>query len=139
MTRAVHIARSVGGTMRDYLGVDWADAEHAVWVEDEAGTKVMSRPVPQTVDGLSEFGRWLDERRAAGREVWAAIEKPEGRIVDFLLDHGVVVFAINPKAVDRARDRFRMSGAKSDPFDAPGPRHLPADRSRPSVAAAAEL
>jgi len=29
-----------------------------------------------------------------------------------------VVFAINPKAVDRARDRFRMSGAKSDPFDA---------------------
>lgn len=104
--------------MRDYLGVDWADAEHAVWVEDESGTKVMSRTVPQTVDGLTEFGRWLDERRGAGREVWAAIEKPDGRIVDFLLDHGVVVFPINPKAVDRARDRFRISGAKSDPFDA---------------------
>lgn len=104
--------------MRDYLGVDWADAEHAVWVEDEAGTKVMSRTVAQTVDGLAEFGRWLDERRAAGRELWAAIERPEGRIVEFLLDHGVVVFPINPKAVDRARDRFRMSGAKSDPFDA---------------------
>lgn len=104
--------------MRDYLGVDWADAEHAVYVEDEAGTKVMSRTVLQTVDGLAEFGRWLDERRAGGRELWAAIEKPEGRIVDFLLDHGVVVFPINPKALDRARDRFRMSGAKSDPFDA---------------------
>ena len=38
--------------------------------------------------------------------------------MDFLLDHGVVVFAVNPKAVDRARDRFRVSGAKSDPFDA---------------------
>lgn len=104
--------------MRDYLGVDWADVEHAVWVEDEAGTKVMNRTVPETVEGLTEFGRWLDERRAAGRELWAAIEKPEGRIVDFLLDHGVVVFPINPKALDRARDRFRMSGAKSDPFDA---------------------
>lgn len=104
--------------MRDYLGVDWADAEHAVYVEDETGTKIMSRTVLHTVDGLTEFGRWLDERRAAGRELWAAIEKPEGRIVDFLLDHGVVVFAINPKAVDRARDRFRVSGAKSDPFDA---------------------
>ena len=104
--------------MRDYIGVDWADAEHAVWVEDEAGIKVLSRRVAQTVEGLAEFGRWLDERRAAGRELWAAIEKPEGRIVDFLLDHGVVVYAINPKAVDRARDRFRMSGAKSDPFDA---------------------
>ena len=32
--------------------------------------------------------------------------------------HGVVVFAVNPKAVDRARDRFRVSGARSDPFDA---------------------
>jgi len=104
--------------MRDYLGVDWADAEHAVWVEDEAGTKIMTHTVPQTVVGLAEFGRWLDERRAAGRELWAAIEKPDGRIVDFLLDHGVVVFPINPKSVDRARDRFRMSGAKSDPFDA---------------------
>jgi transposase len=104
--------------MRDYVGVDWADAEHAVWVDDEMGTKVMSRTVPQTVEGLTDFGRWLDERRAAGREVWAAIEKPDGRIVDFLLDHGVVVYPINPKAVDRARDRFRMSGAKSDPFDA---------------------
>jgi len=104
--------------MRDYLGVDWADAEHAVWVEDEAGTKILSRTVAQTVEGLSEFGRWLDERRAGGRELWAAIEKPEGRIVDFLLDHGVLVYPINPKAVDRARDRFRMSGAKSDPFDA---------------------
>ena len=47
-----------------------------------------------------------------------AIEKPEGRIVDFLLDDGVVVYPINPKAVDRARDRFRMSGSKSDLFDA---------------------
>ena len=104
--------------MRDYIGVDWADAEHAVWVEDETGTKVMGRTVPQSVDGLGEWGRWLNERRAMGRELWAAIEKPGGRIVDFLLDHGVVVFPINPKALDRARDRFRVSGAKSDPFDA---------------------
>lgn len=104
--------------MRDYIGVDWADAEHAVWVEDEMGTMGLSRRVPQTVEGLREWGRWLDERRAAGRELWAAIEKPEGRIVDFLLDHGVLVFPVNPKALDRARDRFRVSGAKSDPFDA---------------------
>src|SRR6185295_386959 len=104
--------------MRDYIGVDWADADHAVWVEDELGTKIMSRSVPQTVDGLGEFGHWLDERRGTGRELWAAIEKPEGRIVDFLLDHGVLVFPINPKTLDRARDRFRVSGAKSDPFDA---------------------
>ncbi len=103
---------------RYYLGVDWADAGHAVWIGDEAGSKVAEMQVEHTAGGLSEFGRWLHERRAAGIELWAAIEKPEGRVVDFLLDHGVVVYPINPKALDRARDRFRMSRAKSDPFDA---------------------
>lgn len=100
------------------MGVDWADTEHAVWVDDEAGAKVAALTVKQTADGLSEFGRWLHEQRAQGIELWAAIEKPEGRLVDFLLDHGVVVYPVNPKALDRARDRFRMSQAKSDPFDA---------------------
>jgi transposase len=104
--------------MRYYIGVDWADAEHAVWVEDETGAKVLSRSVGHTGEAFAEWGRWLDERRAEGIELWAAIERPEGRVVDFLLDHGVVVFPLNPKALDRARDRFRMSGAKSDPFDA---------------------
>ena len=103
---------------RYYLEVDWADQEHEVWVGDERGKKVAGMGVEQTADGMSEFGRWLYERRAEGVELWAAIEEPEGRIVDFLLDHGVVVYPINPKALDRARDRFRVSGSKSDPFDA---------------------
>jgi len=104
--------------MRYYLGVDWADQTHAVWVVDEAGQKVTARTVPHTAAGLSEWGRELEEWRAQGVEVWAAIERPEGRVVDFLLDHSVVVYPLNPKALDRARDRFRQSGAKSDPFDA---------------------
>jgi hypothetical protein len=104
--------------MRYYLGVDWADQTHAVWVVDEQGTKVASRAVPHTAAGLSEWGRELDEWQAQGIELWAAIERPEGRVVDFLLDHGVVVYPVNPKALDRARDRFRSSAAKSDPFDA---------------------
>ena len=104
--------------MRYYLGVDWADQTHAVWVVNEHGTKTAARTVPHTAEGLSEWGRELDEWRAQGIELWAAIERREGRVVDFLLDHGVVVYPVNPKALDRARDRFRQSGAKSDPFDA---------------------
>ena len=104
--------------MRYYLGVDWADAVDEIWVEDEQATKILGRSVAHTVEALTEWGRWLDEQRAQGVELWAAIEKPEGRVVDFLLDHGVVVFALNPMVVDRARARFRVSGAKSDPFDA---------------------
>ena len=103
---------------RYYLGVDWADEFHQVWVSDPEGKKVMEKKVLENVDGLAEFGRWLDESRAKGIELWAAIEKPAGRIVDFLLDHGVVVYPVNPKALDRVRDRFRMSQSKSDSFDA---------------------
>ena len=57
---------------RWYLGVDWADREHAVWVEDETGTKVVFRTVAQTGVALVEFGRWLDEQRAQDIELWAS-------------------------------------------------------------------
>ena len=78
--------------MRYYLGVDWADQAHAVWGVDESGQPVSPRTVPHTADGFSEWGCELDEWRGQGIELWAAIERPEGRVVDFLLDHGVVVF-----------------------------------------------
>jgi transposase len=103
---------------RYYLGVDWADEFHQIRVSDPEGNKVIEKKVVENVEGLSEFGRFLDESRAKGIELWAAIEKPHGRIVDFLLDHGVVVYPVNPKALDRARDRFRMSPSKNDSFDA---------------------
>lgn len=103
---------------RYYLGVDWADKTHQLYVSDEGGTKIKESQLRQTHDDMAELGRWLDESRQNNIELWAAIEKPHGRIVDFLLDHGVVVYPINPKALDRARDRYRMSPSKSDAFDA---------------------
>jgi len=103
---------------RYYLGVDWADEFHQVWVSAAEGKKVAEMTIEQSMKGLSEFGRWLHECKGEGIELWAAIEKPQGRIVDFLLEHAVVVYPVNPKALDRARDRFRMSQSKSDSFDA---------------------
>jgi transposase len=103
---------------RYYMGVDWGDRLHQVYVGDDEGKKVREMRVQESPEGLAEIGRWLDENRAEGIELWAAIEKPQGRIVDFLLDHGVEVYPVNPKAVDRVRDRYRMSDSKSDAFDA---------------------
>jgi hypothetical protein len=54
--------------VRYYLGVDWADQMHAVWGVDEHGTKVAARMVPHTAEGLSEWGRELDQWRAQGIE-----------------------------------------------------------------------
>jgi transposase len=103
---------------RYFLGLDWADEVHAIWVINEKADKVWEGKVKQTPDDLAGLGRRLYEWQSNGIEVWAALEKPEGRIVDFLLDHTVTVYPINPKAVDRARDRFRASSSKSDSFDA---------------------
>src|SRR2546425_12771404 len=82
---------------RYYLGIDWGDRVHQVHVRDEGGSRVAEMRVEESVEGMAEFGRWLDERRAGGIELWAAIEKPEGRIVDFLLDHGWRFFRSTPR------------------------------------------
>lgn len=103
---------------RYYLGVDWGEKVHQLYACDHNASKIKELQVKQTPDELAELGRWLDESRTQEIELWAAIEKPHGRIVDFLLDHGVVVYPVNPKALDRVRDRFRMSQSKSDSFDA---------------------
>ena len=50
--------------MRYYLGVDWADQTHAVWVVDESGMKVTAGAVSHTAEGLGAWGRELDEWRA---------------------------------------------------------------------------
>ena len=44
-----------------------------------SGMSVGRRSPRATAEGLSEWGRELDEWRAQGLELWAAIERPEGR------------------------------------------------------------
>ena len=66
---------------RYYMGVDWGNAQHGVCVQDETGTIVWEAMVPHTTKGLEEWGRRLDAWRAQGVELWAAIERPTGRVV----------------------------------------------------------
>jgi len=47
-----------------------------------------------------------------------AIERPDGLLVERLLDAGLRVLGLHPNQVAAARDRFRVSGGKSDGFDA---------------------
>ena len=60
---------------------------------------------------------WILGRCPDG-EAAAAIEKPHGPEVDALLERGIAVFALNPKQLDRFRDRFSPAGAKDDRRDA---------------------
>lgn len=95
-------------------GLDWASEEHAVCIVDAAGTIRESFTVTHDARGLTELLRRL--RRYP--ELRIAIERPEGLLVDTLVDAGFRVVPIHPNKLKAARERYSSSGAKSDPGDA---------------------
>lgn len=109
----------MGETYRLLVGIDWATEAHQVCVLDEAAAVVGERSVAHTGDAIAGFTAWLEEL-AAGEpsRVAVAIEVPRGAVVDALVERGFHVYAINPKQLDRFRDRHTVAGAKDDRRDA---------------------
>lgn len=104
---------------RWFVGIDWGTTAHAVCVLDHAGQVVETRSVPHSAQGLAELCEGLRARADGdGAQVGVAIEVPHGVVVDTLLEQGFGVHAINPKQLDRFRDRFTVAGAKDDRLDA---------------------
>ena len=102
-----------------FVGIDWATQSHCVCLLDAEGRRVGQREFAHGGAGLTELRDWLLEKtKAAPGQIAVAIEMPHGPVVEMLLEHGFVVFAINPKQLDRFRDRFTVAGAKDDRRDA---------------------
>jgi Transposase len=102
-----------------FAGIDWATQSHRVALLDLEGRHVSERDFAHDGAGLAELRDWLLEMtKAAPGQIAVAIETPHGPVVEMLLDHGFLVFAINPKQLDRFRDRFTVAGAKDDSRDA---------------------
>lgn len=95
-------------------GVDWAKDEHTVCVLDGSGRRVFERPFAHDERGIASLCAALVE---SGVER-VAIERPDGLLVERLLEAGLVVLAIHPNQVKAARPRFRAAGGKFDTFDA---------------------
>lgn len=102
-----------------FVGLDWATAGHQVCILDRDGKLVGERYVEHSAAALGSFVEWLRALAASdlGR-IHVAIEVPRGSVVEFLMEQGAAVFTINPKQVDRFRDRFTVAGAKDDRRDA---------------------
>jgi transposase len=104
---------------RWFVGIDWASQEHVVSLCDDVGKKIGQRKFLHGGTGLTDMIAWL--LKASGgksEEIHVAIETPHGPIVEALLERGFNVYSINPKQLDRFRDRFTVSGAKDDSRDA---------------------
>ena len=105
--------------VRWFVGIDWATQSHSVCLLDAEGRQVAHREFAHDGAGLTELRDWLLEKtNAAPGQIAVAIEMPHGPVVEMLLEHGFAVFAINPKQLDRFRDRFTVAGAKDDRRDA---------------------
>lgn len=104
---------------RWFVGIDWASEEHQVHVTDAAGVKLGARRFPHDGAGLAALAEWvLAITGARPEEVHVAIETPHGPVVESLMERGFCLHAINPKQLDRFRDRFSPAGAKDDSRDA---------------------
>src|ERR671912_1025504 len=122
---SVVMARATAGakTMADvticrFAGVDWGSQKHQACVLDAAGKVVGERAFPHGGAGLAALCGWLVSMADDPGSVAVAIEVPHGPVVDALLDRGFAVHAINPKQLDRLRDRVSLAGAKDDRRDA---------------------
>jgi transposase len=102
-----------------FVGFDWARETHVVCLLDRDGRVIGERQVSHGGAALAELCDWLIAKSGAPpARIGVAIETPHGPIVETLLERGFAVFAINPKQLDRFRDRFTMAGAKDDSRDA---------------------
>jgi transposase len=101
-----------------FVGDDWAEDHHDVHVMDEAGHRLAGRRLPEGLAGIGRLHEMIAEHAQDPAQVVIGIETDRGLWVDALTAAGYHVFAINPLAAARYRDRHHISGAKSDPADA---------------------
>ncbi|SBT96037.1 Transposase IS116/IS110/IS902 family protein [Streptomyces sp. DI166] len=105
--------------MTVFCGIDWAEAHHDVALVDQDGTLLAKRRISDDAAGyrllldlLAEYGDSADE------PIPVAIETSRGLLVAVLRTGKRKIFAINPLAAARYRDRHGVSRKKSDPGDA---------------------
>src|SRR6056297_366576 len=103
-----------------FAGVDWASEAHHVFLTDNDGRKIAEKVFKHGGEGLAAMAAWLMAMSNADEagHIRVAIEVPHGPVVETLIERGFKVHAINPKQMDRFRDRFTLAGAKDDSRDA---------------------
>ena len=99
------------------VGIDWGSESHQVCRID-GKEEPKQRSFPHTSEGLRALIAFLVEGEMDPEQIAVAIEVNHGAVVEALLAAGLRVYSINPKLLDRLRDRFSMAGAKDDRRDA---------------------
>ncbi|MGE3288170.1 MAG: IS110 family transposase [Pseudonocardia sp.] len=100
------------------VGIDWAAESHAVCVLHAAGRVHVEFVIAHSAEGFAELLARLGRLAEQRVEVPVGIERPDGRLVDALLEAGHPVVPVSPNAIKTWRAGEVLSGAKSDAGDA---------------------
>lgn len=103
---------------RVFVGHDWAEAHHDVFIENDAGRKLAAARLPEGIEGVRCFHELVAAHVEDPGEVTVATETDRGLFVGALVAAGYRVIAVNPLSTSRYRERHSTSGAKSDTGDA---------------------
>lgn len=95
-------------------GIDWASDHHDVALIAASGAKLGRRRISDDATGLGEFAA----HGGGPGTVKIAIETERGLLVATLRAAGYEIYPVNPKAVNRYRDRHHLARGKSDAADA---------------------
>ena len=101
-----------------FMGDDWSEDHHDVYLMDQAGKRLASRRLPEGLTGIRQLHELIAAHVEDPEQVVIGIETDRGPWVGALTAAGYQVYAINPLAVAHYRDRHHVSGAKSDASDA---------------------
>ncbi len=101
-----------------FVGLDWAEDHHDVFVEDDTGKRLSGGRLPDGVEGVARFHELVGGYVEDPAQVVVATETDRGLFIGTLIAAGYTVLAVNPLSVSRYRERHSTSGAKSDPGDA---------------------
>ena len=100
------------------VGVDWAEAHHDVAIHDPQGRPLRTGRIDTGPAGFSQLLAMIADCGATPETTAVAVETDKNLLVVALQGAGFEVFAINPRAVARYRERVGQAGAKSDARDA---------------------
>ena len=89
-----------------YVGIDLAVEKHQACVVDRTGKVVEELAFEHSGAGLIDFIHSLEKLSGSlATRVGIVLETPRGPVVECALERGYSVFSINPKQLDRFRDR----------------------------------
>ena len=102
-----------------FAGIDCGSETHQVCVVDSDGKTMGERAFRHSGAGLAEMTDWLlGTTNTQSHAIAVAIEVPHGPVVETMKERGFTVHSVNPKQLDRFRDRWSPAGAMDDRRDA---------------------